>query len=1083
MRKYAAIAAVLLSALLVIPDKAQAQATDGNIVGTVVDATGATVPNARLELENTATGIKYSAETDANGLYRFNNIPVGTYRLTTNATGFSTSRLERIAVELNKTTTANFTVQVGGVTEAITVTEAVAAIDTTTAQLQSSYTSRQIVDLPMTSLAQGVNNLSLLSAGVASSGGYGLGEGPSVGGQRPRNNSFNIEGVDNNRKDVTGSNVSVPNEGVAEFTLLQNQFSAEFGHSGGGIFNTVVRRGENDIHGVIYNYLQNRKLNALDESEKRQGILERQRFDDNRLGAAIGGPIIRNKLFYYGLFEYNPAGFASSPAAPTLAPTAEAYQTLASLPGISRTNLDVLQQYLPASGSASDTTTVAGREIPIGILPISFPSYQNTYNWLVSIDYTISDRDFLRGRYIDNKKSGIDPGTVPNLPSFLQQRNNTAKMFMLTENHVFSPTLTNELRLGYNRYNDVIPAGDYSFPGLDMFPNIEIQQDLNLQLGPFTDAPQTTVINTYQIADNVSWNAGKHSFKFGVDGRKYISPGIFIQRVRGDYAYNTLDRYLRDLSPDVLIERNLGGAPYAGNSINLYTFVNDQWRITRNLTLNLGLRYEYKGIPRDDKLQVLNSGSSVPGVLEFREPRVEKRNFAPRAGIAWSPGSSGLTSIRAGFGVTYDNYFDNLGTLSKPPQLEQTVKDDPTEDVPNFLAGGGINPSRRPASLTPEEAKAATSTYIPDQNLPYAIQWTLGIQRVFKQDYTLEVRYLGTRGVNLYTQHWLNIISPVQPNRSLPTFLQRPSQGELDGLALTLADLQAESIFDPKFAAAGFDQNIITIFDNRGNSIYHGLATELTRRFSRGLLFKGAYTWSKLIDDSTADLNSTSLSPRRAQDFYNMQNERARSFLDRTHRFTMSWVWEMPFLRGRNWVLSNVVGNWLIGGMYTYESPQYATVQSSLDSNLNIDTAGDRAVVNPAGREGVGSGVTALTNSAGQTVGYLANNPDARYIRAGLGVFPNAGRNTLPMAPINNWDLNLTKRFAIGETKAFEIRGYFFNVLNHAQYTPGYVNKVLFKSSNATRNHLVPGHEWFNDPSRVFDSNSRAVQLVARFTF
>jgi hypothetical protein len=1094
MRKIMAAMAVFFTALLVIPSEAFGQAADGNIVGTVLDASGAAIPNAAIELENTATGVKYTTNTDVNGLYRFNNVPVGVYSMTASAGGFNRSRLEQVNVELNRTATANFNLQVGGVAESITVTEAAALIDTTTAQVQSTYTSKQTIELPMAGLQLGAHNLSLLSAGVASSGGYGTGEGPSVGGQRPRNNSFNIEGVDNNRKDVTGSNVEVPNEAVAEFTLLQNQFSAEFGHSGGGIFNTIIRSGSNEIHGAAYLYHENRNYNAVDQSYKRQGIFENPRYDSNRMGINIGGPIVKNKLFYYGLFEYKPSGYATSPSAAIFAPTQAGYQQLAGLPGVSNTNLDVLQQYLSPAPTATRTTMVSGQEVPIGEVPIAFPSFQNVYNWIASADYNISDRDNLRGRFIANRLDGIDPGIVPDLPAFLQQRQTRSYMAMLTHVHTFSPTLTNELRLGYNRYNDIIPSGDYSFPGLDVFPNIGIQEDLNLNLGPFTESPQSGTINTYQIANNLNWSAGQHALKFGIDARKYIAPTNFIQRMRGEYNYSTLERYLLDLSPDSLAERNLGGVPYSGNSENLYWFAQDSWRIRPNFTLNLGVRYEYKGIPRDDELQELNAASSVPGLIEFRAPKAEKWNFAPRVGIAWSPGSSGLTSIRAGFGMSYDNYFDNLGTLQKPPQLETTVRDDVRQTVPNYLAHGGISPSRRPDQLSPEDAIALTSTYIPDQNLPYSMTWNFGVQRSFAQDYSAEVRYVGTRGVNLFTQHWLNVFAPVQPGRSLPTFLQQPSQAEVDNLNLTLGDLLAIDPFVPAFAAAGFNQTNITVFDNRGNSVYHGLQTELSRRFSRGLTFKVAYTWSKNMDDSTADLFSTSLSPRRPQDVYNLRNEWARSFLDRTHRFTGSWVWDMPFFKSgdSNWFLRNLAGNWIIGGVYTYESPQYATVQSNEDSNLNFDTAGDRAVVNTAGRAGTGSGVTPLCRGAGacsvddtpeRVVGYLADDPTARYIVAGPGVFPNAGRNTIPMGVINNWDLNIAKRFNITETKAIELKGFFFNVFNHAQYTPGYPNKVLFRDSTATRNHLIPGNPIFNDPSQVFDSNSRTLQLVARFTF
>lgn len=1083
MRKSMASLAVLLAALSTSPDKTQAQATDGNLTGVALDATGATIPNTAIDAENNATGVIYSAKTDTNGVYRINNIPAGTYAVTGSLQGFSKVRLERVVVELNHTTTANITLQVGGVTESVTVTEAATTVDTTTAQVQSTYNTRQAIDLPTTALALGPLNLSLLSAGVAGSGGYGLGEGPSVGGQRPRNNSFNIEGVDNNRKDVTGSNIRVSNEAVAEFTLMQNHFSAEFGHSGGGQFNTIVKSGTNDVHGTAFHYLQNRNLNAVDQAFKRQDIFENPRFDDNRFGGNVGGPFIRNKFFWYGLYEYNPIGSASSPSSATLAPTAEGYSRLNGIPGKSATNLGVLQQYLPAATAASDSLNIGGTEIPIGVIPITRPTYQNITNWIVSTDYNISSSDQLRVRYISNRSSGYDISTLPNLPGFLEGRENTGKFVMLTENHVFSPSLTNELRLGYNRYNDNIPSGDYQFPGLDMFPNITVN-DLNVQLGPYVQSPQSGVINTYQVVNNMIWMKGSHAVKFGFDGRKYIAPTNFIQRIRGDYGYSNLERYLLDLPPDTIAQRNLGGSPYSGNSINLYGFINDDWRVRRNFSLNLGIRYEYKGVPRGDKLQSLNASSSRPGLIDFREPRAEKKNFAPRIGMAWSPGNDGRTSIRAGFGMAYDNYFDNLGTNSKPPQLEATIDDPIDGTTPGYLAGGGITPGRRPAELTPEDALAATSAYIPDQNLPYSIQWNLSIQRGFGKDYTAEVRYLGTRGVNLFTQHRLNVMAPVTASRSLPVYLQRPSQGELDSLSLTLSDLQAIGQWKPEWAAAGFDQQNVVAFDNRGNSIYHGLAAELTRRFSRGLLFKGAYTWSKLIDDSTADLYSTELAPRRPQDFGDMRSERAKSFLDRTHRLTWSWVWETPFFNGNeNWFLRNMIGNWVVGGIYTFESPQYATVQSNADSNLNGDTAGDRAVINPNGQGLSHTDTTPLLNSQAQTVGYLANDPTAHYIRARPGVYPNAGRNTIPMGRINNWDLNITKRFSITERVRFEIRGLFLNAFNQAQYTPGYTNTVLFKDSSQTRNHLIPGNALFGDYTQVFDSNSRKIQIVARLTF
>ena len=1062
---------------------ALSQVTDGNVVGVVLDPTGASVPGAAVELKNLATGVQRSAMTKRIGSYRFDNVPVGLYRILVRAEGFSTTALDNVSVALNRTSTANISMELGPVTTEIVVDEASALIDTTSQTVGSAFGAREALYSPSADLPLGVLNLSLQAAGVASSGGLGQGDGPSIGGQRPRQNNFTIEGVDNNRKDVTGRSLDVSNEVVAEFSVLQNQYSAEFGHSTGGQFNTVIKSGSNSMHGSLYEYFQNRELNAVDESNARQGIRDNPRFDSNRFGGTVGGPAVKNKLFYFGAFEYNPVGEAAAPVSATMAPTAEAYSLLERMPEVSQTNLGVLQQFAGASPAGSDTTTVAGVDVPIGVLPISFPTYQNNYNWVVSLDYTHSERDQFRFRYIDDASDAVNPNILPNLPVFAQTSDTKAKLATVSAFHAVGSSSFNELRLNYSRFSDGVSAGMFEFPGLDAFPNITIEQDLNLQLGPPPTSPNSVVLNTYQLVDNFTWLAGRHTLKMGIDARKYIAPTNFVDRVRGDYNYSGLERFLLDLSPDVAGQRNVGGIPYDGNQSDFYWYVNDEIKVRRNLTLNLGIRHEYKGVPAGDKLQALNSASSVPGLLTFDRPRAQKANFAPRVGLAYSPGENGTTVIRAGFGMAYDVYFDNFGTLTKPPQLENVFRVDNTTATPDFLANGGIRPEQRPAQIDAATARALTSGFIPDQHLPYSIQWNFGVQRVFADDYTFETRYLGTRGVRLFTQNVLPLRSRVSAERHLPTFLDAPSQAELDALPWTLNDLRGDSFFVPEFAAAGFGP-VIFSFPNRGNSIYHGLANELTRRFSNGLQFRAGWTWSHNIDDSTADLFSTLLSPRRPQDFQDMRAERGTSFLDRRHRFTLAWVWETPWMKkDGNWAKRNLMGNWIFSGMYTAESPQFATVQSGTDSNLNLDSAPDRVIVNPAGTDGVGSDVTQLANSDGNVVGYLADSRDARYIKAGPGAWATGGRNTLPLRGINNFDLAVTKRFSWAEGKAIEVRGVFYNALNHPQYIPGSLNTVRLVPSNMTRNNLIPGNALFNDPTRVYPSNARAMHLVVRFTF
>ncbi len=1059
------------------------QATDANLVGTVSDLSQSGISDATVDLVNTATGIKASTKTTGNGEYRFNNIPAGKYDLSVTAQGFSVYKTLGLIVELNKTSTKNVTLQVGSVATTVDVSENVTSIDTTTAQIQSAFDAIQAVELPTASTGGpgtnfGVYNLSLLSAGVSSSGAVGVGIGPSIGGQRPRNNNFNVEGVDNNRKDVTGPVVYIPNEAVGEFSLLQNQFSAEFGHSSGGQFNQSIRSGTNAVHGSIYEYFQNRNLNAVDQLLANTGVRENPRFDQNRLGATVGGPIIKNKWFFFGSYEYEPLGQASTPGGGVSAPTAAGLASLANIPGVSQTNLGVFKQYVPVAPVANDSTIVNGVSIPIGILPLASPNFLNQKVWLASTDYNFSERDSLRIRYVRNGIDQID--NTPNLPVFYGTLPTTTHLFSLGEFHNFTPNLINEFRFGYNRYNNTVVVGDFKFPGLDKFPNITIDNDLNLQIGPDPNGPGFTVLNTYQVVDNVSWTRGNHTLKFGFDGRKLIAPQQFTQRSRGDYNYSNLERFLLDQSPDDLSERGIDLTPYYGDQISTYWYANDNWKIRRNLSLNFGVRYEYTTVPFGERLQRLNSLSSIPGVIQFKEPTAQKTNVSPRIGIAYSPGTAGTTSIRVGFGMANDVLFDNIGTLEKPPQFSTTIDTDLNTTTPNFLKNGGIRATYA-APQTAAEARSLTAAYIPDQVLPRSISWNVGIQQILAKNYTLEVRYLGNRGYKLITQERINRTSAVTQSFNLPTYVTRPSQGTLDALPVTLAQIRA--VNTNSYAQYGFDQNITAYLAN-GNSTYNGLAIQLNRRFTNGLQFVGAYTWSHLIDDSTTEFFATVATPRRAQDFNNLSSDKASSALDRRQRFSFSTVYDLPAFRSSsNWFKKNLIGNWLASGTYTYESPEYATVQSAADANFNGDTAGDRSIINVNGQDRVGSDVTALKNSKGDTVGYLANNPNARYIRAGLGAFANAGRNTLPLRHITNFDLSLQKKFSISERMRFEFGAQAFNAFNHPQFVPGTLNNINATSFTSTRSFLTPGNANFNNLEFIYSSQPRVLQLVGRFVF
>lgn len=1140
--------AVLVLLVLAGANSIQAQVTTGTVRGVVRDQAGAVIPGATVTITDPNTKTSQSAESGSAGEYQFNNLLVGTYVITVQPpadSNFSTLTLSDVRVKLNEVTDVPAVLQPGEATASVTVSAGGAElVDTTTLNLAKDFSSRQVVDLAQTGEVGGIYNLALISPNVVSGGGVGVGTGGSVGGQRPRDNDFIVDGIDNNDKAVSGPQIYISPESVSEFNLLTNQASAEFARSSGGQFITVTKSGGNDFHGSVFEFFRNKDLNALDNLQKISGLTRETnpRLDQNRYGFNIGGPLYlprfgeggpftypwsgKNRLFFFFQFEQNNLGQAASPGNVS-APTAEGLAVLQGLSGISATNLAQFRQFVPVapinnagtipicavSRDAAGTCPASSLlNVPVGNIAFAAPNFQNNRNIVFNLDFTQSSKTVHHSRFIFNRNRTID--NLATFPDFFALSPVDGRLFSYTLIHNFTPKLTNETRLAYRRYVQRFPVPDLSYPGLDQYPNLDFD-DLGFSLGPDSNAPQFTIENSYQVVDQATYTFGHHSLKFGIDFRNIISPQSFVQRQRGEYEYPNLDLFLRDVQPS-FGERTVGASPYYGNQHLFYGFVQDDWRARPNLTFNLGLNYVYQQVPFTARLQTVNAIANVPGVLNFDEPKAQKKNFAPRFGIAYAPdyqtgllhrmfGSPEQTSIRASFAMAYDTIVDNLYILSLPPQFNQTIDvgtNFPGTPLvtPNFLANGGIPPTLLPGANTdPEAARAATSAWIPDQQVPYSLSWGLTIQREFHKDYVLELRYLGSRGIHLPTQNRINIQDRVVdgPGGFLPTFFSTPSQADIDNLTTSLADIQARSNILPQFESAGFVSPIAAFLAN-GNSTYHGGSASLTKRLSDGLLFTAAYTWSHLIDDSTAEVFSTVLSPRRVQDFQNQTPEKADSALDRRQRFVISSLYDLPFFRKGNGFAHSVFGGVSMAATLSFESGEKATVLSNIDSNLNGDPAPDRAIINPAGLVNTSSLVTPLLRSCPsfnedgtcaiadeeRIVGYVANNPNAQYIQAGLGALANGGRNTLQLPGINNLDFSIFKNFALGEgSKKIQLRADFYNAFNHPQYVPGSVNGVEPIDTTGVGQINTVGQTDFDVPSHVFTSHPRVIQLAVRFDF
>jgi hypothetical protein len=1230
-----------------------AQTVSGNIALTIQDRSGAAVPKASITVANTATGFTKTGTANDAGELLFSDLPLGLYNITVSAPGFAKNEKTNFPVQLNRTNSATIMLDVQTQSVTVEVTGAPPPINTTTPQVEGTFEARETANLPTAALnsGSGVINLALLEPGVETSGGVGYGTGPSVGGQRPTNNNFTVEGVDDNRKDVTGPVSIIPNDAVAEFSSLQNEYSPEFGHSNGGQFNTTIKSGTNNFHGLAYEYLENRYLDATDQANIVSGIQpQRTRFDNNRFGGDFEGPIIKDKLFFFALGEYNPVGAAAVTSGGICTPTAAGYATLAGLAAgpnpntaagapatvsLNTTNLGQLQKYAAAAvvggncpntqnnptagaiknpeyictggaapsivpisktnatGSVTCPANSIAEGVDVGTLSVAGPNYTNTTNLVFGGDYNMSAKDQFRIRYIYNKLDAIN--TNDDFPAFYVTTPIRDHLVALNYYHTFRPDLTNEFRLGFNRFAAVRPVGPQTFPGLDtatggVFPNL-VFQDLNVQLGPNENFPQFGVQNVYQASENLNWSHKNHNVRVGVDVRRYIAPTSFTQRARGDYEYSNLGIYLYDLNPDLLAERSTGSLIYYGDLIDTGWYINDTWRIKPSFSLNFGLRYEYATVPFGERLQALNAASTVPGLIAWGEPRAPKNQFMPRAGFAWSPDKDRTWSVRGGIFMGYDVLYDNLGLNSisagAVPQLGATI-DKPQSAVGvinNFLANGaipagtgGFNTFQAcispPPPAKPNPAcgiingisntalaaqQATTAGQVPlNINNPVAISGSLGVQHVFAKNYTVEVRYLYTHGYHLPTQIQVNKQPAISPTNFLPTYLTTPSAATLAGLTTTRNSLTANDLAEyvPAFVtgcvgapgastttdglladnltpAPCFASNI-TAFESNGNSVYHGLATQLTRRFEHGLQLNLAYTWSHAIDDSTPALFSTVITPRRAQNGLDLANDRSNSALDHRHRVTLEAYYDFPYFKSGNWFKRNVLGNWFFTPVYTFQSGEWADIHASSDVNLNGDSAGDRVLFNAAGIGNTGTGATATclgpgntvivgsvlngatatsTNACGNvagptpvldknmnptgsvlfpTVAYTANSSTARYINTGAGgLEPNngltvLGRNTLLMPNIDTIDITIGKKFSITERMHLEFQAQFFNFLNHPQYIAGTLDDValaLNVTGVAQSNYLNPASPVFNRPDLAFSSNPRVIQLAAKLVF
>lgn len=1136
-----------LATVMALAFPAFGQRTTGTLRGQVLDPSGAVVPNAQVTITNQETAVVTRVTTTSAGTYNVPSLLPGLYKLSMEAKGFRTLVKTDVNVVANQDNEANGQLELGIASDVVEVSSGAVAVQTTTSTLSNTFDSQ---DVQLPNAAGTLNgsplNLAVLAPNVIATPGGTQGIGGSVGGTRPRDNAFSVDGVDDNNLGVTGNNSTVIPDAVAEFNLITNQFSAEYGHSAGGQFSLVTKTGTNEWHGSGEWYNQNRNYDSLDNLTKNAiaagTIPGKQPYDNNRLGGTIGGPIIKNKLFIFGAYEYTYLHGAGTPS-PLIQPTAGGLATLESMAADSQVS-DLLKNFPVAPAADLKPLIVNGQAIPIGNLIVTSPLYQKESDAQVNADYTWRNHQF-GARFLFNQATFIFP-VNSTIALFNQNEPFHNRKIALTDVWSISPTKVNDLRLQYSFFYEA-----FQNPCAQCPVDVTILDLGNNTIGPGDNSYQKQ--NTYQIVDSFSWSHGKHSFKFGGQYNHFIYPQYFLPRSNGDYWYSSTQEFINDLLPSQpgRTLRGAGSGSFLGTQSAFFFYAQDDFKVSPRLTLNLGLRYEYWTNPVGDQTQALNAISNVPGVITFGIPKTDKNNIAPRVGLAYDPIGNGKTSIRAGFGIAYDVKFQNFASITLPPQLQSELNPGTACTAltprpgwcenPNgaaFLANGGLPQTYVPPT-TQADARGLTTSYIDDTVMPKILTWSLGVQQEVFRNATIEVRYLGTRGLELPVQFRRNYESYFDAGGTpLPTYLKvsdipqtwsanTPTDAKFNNFTCWTSPYTCNpdvNFSNDTYLKYGFGGNV-TSDPPYGSSNYNAASVNYTQRAVHGLTLNANYTFAHTIDNSTNEFFTSLLNPRRAQDTTQINQDRGNSDLDVRHKFALSLTYQVPAVKSENRFVKAVTNGFQIGSVFLAQTGQPVTLQSGIDANGNGDTAGDRVVFNLNGFGNNGSDVlavcestagTASTTAVGRTyvgsvgvsanpnptngcaanslnpfgfdpaIGYTPVKPNARFIVAGPGVRANLGRNTFLSPGFAVWNVSVSKMFHFTERAYLQARVDAFNILNHPSYALS--NGNVFNSAGTTTATTAQGYVLPTDPnflraSSFFSGGIRSLTLGLKVVF
>jgi carboxypeptidase family protein len=1041
-------------ACLASPTRVAAQSTNGTILGTITDEQKAVVPGATVTIRNVGTNAVRTAVSEKNGVYRFLNVPVGQYELTIQITGFATHVRSGITVSLNQDPEVDVELR-PGLTETIEVHADAPLINKTTQEVGVRFDTTRIAELPVQGETfRDVIALVLSAPGVSALGSgqlrFAFGTNFSSNGMRLRSNNFTIDGQDNNAPGITGQQQPINNTDIIqEVRLITNQFAAEFGRAAGSIVSAVTKSGSNSFRGSAFWFHNDESLNSRSNLDKASKFASAPFHEENQYGVTLGGPVIRDRTFFFGSYQRWTDRELSAGVTLGGAPTDAGRAVLQSV-AAGRPQIAALLRFVPAGtangGNASFVLAGETHTVPLGDLTGSSSIVFDNDQAMGRVDHVLSRGHMITARYLlgrTPRNSGTGQVTPPGLTTVNTSNEHSLNTWM---NSVLGTSLSNEFRVAWSHRGALRTAQD---PASEEIPSIEIAElgmsgsvvaDGRTAIGLATNLPNSGDNDLYQFQDNLTWLRGRHLLKAGLDVRENYVKSASLSKIRGLLLYDTLQSFVDDSAQAAAINKPLPG----GQTINYrrwwdqYYFAQDEWKVHRTLTLNLGLRYELPGNNMSSLIdlnrRVLAANGNDAAFRLTPVPGADRNNFEPRVGFNWVPSTSNtgligfLTgderlALRGGYARTHDYAFLTIAQniASSFPFVALISR--------SHLANAFTELPNTPAGVTAETANLVARTVVAgDFRSPSADQFSLDVQRQIGQNLAVRIGYVGTFGKGLF--------QTIDGN-------PRP---EFCGTSCTTR-------LDPT-------RGVIRSYANTGKSWYHSIQTGVEKRLSLGLSAALHYTWSRYVDTASDIFNPSTGEIGGAQDSYDIGADKGRSSYDRPHRLTGNFVWQLPVMRSQQGVAGKILGGWQVGAFFTFQSGAPFTPLNGTDPtgalagidsliggnairpNLNTNLDLSRMTIPEIMAAGGALGAASLFRR-------LCGMPSAACPGERVG---NAPRNLLRADGIGNVDASLIKNTRLRRNQNLQIRVEMFDVTNDRNFgiPDSRVNSANFLNQWAT---------------------------------